>query len=419
MIIYYFLIAHNIGLFKFPVGGWQAFGDFTNIGFFIVSFFFYLKERRSLAKTHFRQFEIFWVLFFVYFIISALSSAPTSKYGAIGNIRVVYPYFLFFGTITTLATQKRINQFIRVIIFFGIIGGAVSIWQSLNGTIPLFDPQGFYQIGHWGGQKVYITPGIARVMLPPLYIIYIIFISLFLYGIVYKDQKYYPLMIFFLIPIFIGFARSQWLAIVLTIAIMLVLLTKDRTIKTRKLFINVCLLIVALFMSLWIFNKIFSGNIMTQVVERVFLFFYDINYDKGTYGSRLSTIALSINLWLSNPLWGHGTAYLYFINKPELSDVGYTYVLVTIGLVGLVLLIALFVSILIFSYKTIKLAKQANDRYLFLAGMVAFSIPIFLFIAQQYIQYTFSNVLLSLGSGYCAAQYKIYLLNEEIKKNYD
>jgi O-antigen ligase len=117
-------------------------------------------------------------------------------------------------------------------------------------------------------------------------------------------------------------------------------------------------------------------------------------------------------------LWGHGAMFWYFIEMPELSDVGFTYVLVTIGLVGLVLLIGLFVSILIFSYKTIKLAKQANDSYLFLAGMITFSIPIFLFIAQQYTQHTFSSILLSLGSGYCAAQYKIFLWNEKMNKNH-
>jgi O-antigen ligase len=413
IIFFFFLCAHNIGLFKYPSGNWQAFGDFSNIGFFIVSLFFYLKERRSLAKTHFRQLELLWLLFLVYFIISALSSASTSKYGAIGNIRLAYPYFLFFGTIATLTTQKKINQFIRVIMYFGIIGGAVSIWQSLNGITPLFDPNSFYYIGHWGGQQTYIAPGIARVMLPPLYLIYIIFISLFLFGIVYKDQKYYPLMIFLLIPIFIGFARSQWLAIVLTIAIVFVLLSKYRTIKTGRLLLNVFLFIVAIILSLWIFDKIFGGNIMTQVVERVSLFFYDINYNKGTYGNRLSTIQLSINIWLSNPLWGHGVAYWYFIKRSPLNDVGYTYVLVTIGLVGLVLLIALFVSILIFSYKSIKLAKHASDPYLFLSGMVTLSIPIFLFIAQQYTQSTFTNVLLSLGSGYCAAQYNVFLQKQK------
>jgi O-antigen ligase len=331
------------------------------------------------------------------------------------NIRFAYPYFLFFGAIANLTTQKRINQFIRVIIIFGIIGGAVSIWQSLHGITPLFDPLGFYYIGHWSGQQVYITTGIARVILPPLYLIYIIFISLFLFGLVYKDQKYYPLMIFFLIPIFIGFARSQWLAIVLTIAIELVLLTKFTTFKTGRLILNACLFVIALFLSLWIFDKIFSGNIMTQVANRVSLFFYDINYEKGNYASRLSTIAVSLNLWLANPWWGHGAAYWAIVKMPELTDVGFTFVLVTIGLVGLVLLIGLYVSILVFSYKTMKLARQANDGYLFLAGMVSFSIPIFLFIAQQYTQMTFSNVLLPLGSGYCAAQYNVFLQNIRIR----
>jgi O-antigen ligase len=408
---FYFLIAYNIGLFKFPAGLGQAFADLVNIIFFLFILPAYFRARKGVAKTLplFKVLEIFWFLFLLYFIVLGVSSHSLSRFGSLGNIRLAYPYFLFWGSFVVLSDKNKIRTFLKALVIFSIIGGIISIIQSLYGIIPLFDIDGFYNIGHWGGNNMYITPWIARVMLPPLYLIYIVFIALLLNRMVLHDHKNDIILIFLIVPILIGFARSQWLAVVLTILITALVVSKKNDFNIKNIVRNIFFALVFIMLIYFIIRNVLPESFILALSVRFLRFFSDIEYGQGTFGSRLFTIGKSISLWLQSPLWGHGPAYAAIINMPELSDVGFTFVLVTIGLVGFLLLMILSLTVVTFGYRIIKLGIQEKNKDLFFSGFISFSIPVFLFLSQTLGVHTFATVLLALGSGYCAAQYKIFL----------
>jgi hypothetical protein len=410
-VIFYFLLAFNIGLFKFPAGRWQAFGDFMNLSFFIISIIKYQRQRKILSYTTFSFLEKSWIVFLIYFVISAIISPSTSKYGSIGNLRLAYPYFLFFSSVALLTSQDKIRSFLKVLVVYAVIGGVLSIIQSFYGVVPIFDIKGFYNIGHWGGQQLYIIPGIARVMLPPLYLIYIVFIALVYNEILFHDHQYSILLLFFLVTILIGFARSLWVATVLTVLITMIAVMGINILDLKKLIKLSALIITAVTLGFIIVINIFGDSFLLALTNRYFLLFSDIEYGQGTFGSRLITMGDSIKLWLKNPYWGNGAAYTSITKMYRLSDVGFTYVLVTIGIVGMILVMNLYLSVVVFSYHMIKLSLKIKNKNLLLAGIISFSIPVFFLCCQQFTQSTFMYVLLALGSGYCAAQYKINLRN--------
>lgn len=377
----------------------------------MVAFIIYRKERKKINFRYFKILEISFIIFLFYFAIIAFNSETQSQYGKITNIRSLYPLFLFFSTIAILSTKEYFNKANKYFIYFAIVGSFLAIVQSITGIEPILDKEIFYNIGHWEGQQHMITEDLARVMLPTIYLIYVVFIALFAYIQIHHKNKYYSLMALFLIPIFVGYARSQWVAIILCMLFVLIFVSNLEHYKFKRMLKNVILLLAIFFISLSILNYIAGGYIITELYERAINTYHDIYLESGTFGSRLQTMGLSLSIWASSPYIGHGIYYSQFEVMPQLSDIGFTYVLVTIGIIGLVLFLSYLFMNMVYGYAIISFANKNKNKVLFNAGLVTLLTSILFFITQHYTQHNYTISLLAISSAYSVVVYKL----EQIK----
>lgn len=390
-----------------PPGIGMFIADFCNIALFVFSLFYYIRERKKIDLPYFKTLERLFIIFLIYFGIVAFNSETTSQYGKITNIRALYPLFLFFSTIAFITTKKKLEKLNKYFIIIAVIGALLAIFQSIKGIEPLFDKDLFYAIGHWEGQQHMIAGTIARVMLPTLYLIYIVFISIITYQIVFKDHKYSLLLILFIMPILIGYARSQWVAILVSVLIIYVYLMRYRSGARLSVLRNITILGVIIFSSFLIIGYIFGDYLKYEILERAIQTYSDIYEQSGTFGSRLQTLSISLTIWSTSPYFGKGIYYWQFEGMPELSDIGFTYVMVTIGIIGLILFSFYFIANFILGLKIIQAGRKVNNKQLIHAGTIPFMTSLLFLISQHYTQHDFTLSLLALSTAYAVVVHKL------------
>lgn len=409
MLFYYYILilAYNLGLYKVPAGFTMLIMDFFNIMLFIISIFIYVRERKKINFKYFKFLEKVFLVFLIYFAIIAFNSETFFKYGKISNIRALYPLFLFFSTISIINNLELLKKFKKHIIIMAIIGSIMSIIQSLYGIDPIFDTNLFYNIGHWEGQQHIIIGNVARVMLPTIYLIYVTTIMLIIYISIYHKYRYYSFLFLFIITILIGYARSQWVAILITIIVCLLLIKQSNKVSLWKLSKNIFLVLLVFSLTLYIFSKTFGHDIINEFYERAIATYEDTYLQTGTFGSRIQTLALSLGIWSTSPLFGKGIYYWQFENLPQLSDIGFTYTMVTIGLIGLILFLFYMFSNILFGYKIIKHSIVINNKELLFAGFAPLVVSLLFLITQHFTQYGYTLTIVSISSAYPIIMYKL------------
>jgi len=161
----------------------------------------------------------------------------------------------------------------------------------------MFDPAGFYNIGHWEGQGGMMIGPIARVTLPTLYFVYLVFIAMILYFMVSGKIKHPALLILLTIVILISFTRSAWLATLIAIIAAIVILNRYMLINKNTFSISFILLTllsggVVLFIML-------DNPISVSLNYRLLSIFSDLQNASGTFGYRLLNLQRFVELWKS------------------------------------------------------------------------------------------------------------------------
>lgn len=275
------------------------------------------------------------------------------------------------------------------------------------GTEPIFDITKFYNIGHWSGQGGMMIGPIARVMLPSIYLIYIIFIGLILFDFITNKTKYIILLFFLLIPILISFARSFWLSLILSIFLSLNLLILKLIIKKRIFYLSFFLMILAIIMILYFMRL--DNPVSASLQERFVSIFSDLNNNSGTFEIRLVNMQRYFNIWReSNILTGVDPFFIARFAEPTLSDVGFIYVLLTIGLIGLFLIISIWISGVSYALVTLEKGLKNKKDELIIIGAILYASIIFFIVCQVYTQYDFSSSLFSIIYGTSIASQRIY-----------
>ncbi len=392
-----------MGFFKLPMTG-----GITDILYFVLlgsSIYKYVGIRTTMNLGIVKICGIIVALFLLYYAYRVLSVPTYLSTIKILNLRAVYPIGFYFITIAYLDSEERIHKTIKALVIACIIGGVITIMQCLYGNTPMFDIDLFYNIGHWGGQMGMVG-SIARVMLPVIYPIFILFMVIIFYSIIEEKTNYTWMLVFFMIPIFISFARGLWGATVISVFLGMVLLIWNNAISTSKVVKNIFGVIIVVIIALFILPYI-APDLGNSVSERFFLLFEDVENKSGTLEVRLEDSTEALLMW-SEYIWTGVDPFLMDREEiPTLSDVGYTYVLTTIGLIGFLFVILIWITQFIQSIIMLRKSIALENNKMILYSITLFVSIVFWVISQQYTQYNFTLTLAFFIYGFAVAGYNL------------
>lgn len=350
----------------------------------------------------------FWSCFVIYFILVLVSAEKYhSKITSILNIREIYPFILFYFTPVIINSKEKLIKVLKFVLVLSAIASLFAVAQSIYGPKPMFDPTGFYNTGHWAGQGTIMIGPISRVALPTMYLIYFVSIALVIYDLVKGKLNFLPLIILLTISILISFTRSFWLATTIAVIFTVIILIRNLLINKNTFYISFISLIVIAGLILLLI--MLDNPISISINDRLLSIFSDIHDTSGTYSLRLISLQKFIEIWRSfGVFFGIDPFFIGRFNEPTLSDVGFVYVLVTIGLVGLILLISIWILGISYAIKTLKTGVKTNKVELSITGAFLFASIIFFIICQVYTQFSFSSSLFALIFGTSIASKRIF-----------
>jgi len=406
MYIYYLIVClYYLAFFRLPYPSGVM--DVVLLPLFIYPILHYKKIIKVYLSISKPMFWI-WFIYFLYTIFLLIGSEfPMSKISVLLNIRGAYPIILFFVTTALIDTKEKFIIFSKFLLVSSIIASLFAIAQSVYGLEPMFDTEQFYHIGHWAGQGNMMIGPIARVILPTAYLVYLVFIVLFLLIILLNRYKWMMYVILSLTTIIIGFTRSIWLSFVIAFISAILLLHYHKLLSINKRIRIVISSIVFILALLFVFS--FENEITASVSERFMLMFTDVAENSGTYNIRIVNSAKFLAIWFKDGFYsGIDIFYAQIYNKPELTDVGYIYVLVTSGIIGLIIYALTWIIGILYANKLIRLGKRKKSTELIFVGSAYFSIIIFFIVSQIYTQFSFVVSLYAITSGLAFAAGKIF-----------
>lgn len=380
--------------------------DIMFLPLFIYSLVVWKKPKRGIFLEMLLMF-LFGIFIFYNVILLVSTEKYLSEITSLLNIRTIYPFLLFFITISVVNTKERLMLAIKFGLIMSVIASLTAIIQSIYGPTPMFDPAGFYNIGHWEGQGGMMIGPIARVTLPTLYFVYLVFIALILYFMVSGKIKHPALLILLTILILISFTRSAWLATLIAIIVAIVIL--NRYMLINKNTFSVSFILLTLLSGGVVVFIMLDNPISVSLNDRLLSIFSDLQNASGTFGYRLLNLQRFVELWKSfGFFFGVDPFFIGRFNEPTLADVGYVYVLVTIGLIGFILLVLMWLLGFIYGYRLVKAGSVTMNYELILSGSVLSASILFFIICQAYTQYGFVTSISTVVYGLAIASRRIY-----------
>ncbi len=321
------------------------------------------------------------------------------------NLELIFPFLLFFVGIYGIQSKIQLRKYMKVLVFFVLAGSLVSVVQGLHGNTPLFDSE-YYALGHWQVQAQDSIGMFVRTMLPIIYFISAAFIMLAILFSFKRGASQLVILAILLSAIIIASARSLWISLIITLFIFLFVKRKQsetasrkRTTKKKIVLIIVLTVLIASVVYLDLFD--ISKNVATPFVQRFASAFVDIMKQGGTLGMRLTTIGFSIAVWLKSPIVGLGPHHMWKTGWFQLSDIGITYLLVTIGALGFCGYMVWLYTMCRFGFETfVEGITNSNDTHKAF-GLGLLVVPIFFFIFQQTTNISYSLASMSVLSFLC------------------
>ncbi len=389
-----FMTAVNVGAFALPSP--LIYGADLLNGVLV-----YLSWRNwKPVKPPFNIIVIIWIALAVYIAFLAVNSDYVKGASTLlFSLRELYPFGLMIY-IVALVDEEKLDSYIKFLHLVCFSGVVLALAQSLKGTEGLFGDETFYHRGHSGGQNYMINNYLARVVLPTMYIIQIMFLYLVYQMILDRTQLVHKiLLVLYAIIILIGFSRSNWSGLIICIVLALLI---TLTIRKEKFQRAVSWILLTIFVLTVVFTVVDTPVIKTireSLTERVDEMFYDLEKKDGNLGSRLSTIEIGMRMFESSPWTGIDLNLIPLYEYYQMSDVGYLYALLTMGLIGLVLLGLWYLVTIFISYRYIMVSARKQDYQGVIISMLLLSNILFFIMIQQTNQFTFSTACLSITTG--------------------
>lgn len=389
-----FMTAVNVGAFALPSP--LIYGADLLNGFLVYRVF----RRWRKLEPPFNIIVTCWVILAVYIgFLAATSDLVKGLSTLLLSLRELYPYGLLIYIVAFLE-KEDFEKYIKFLHLICISGVVLAILQSLKGTEGLFGDETFYHRGHSGGQNQMINNYMSRVLLPTIYLIKVMFLYLVYQMILTKTKTIHIILAFaYAIVILIGFSRSSWSGLILCILLALLVTFMIRKEKFQKAISYILLFVFVFTLFFSIVDTPVIASIRDSLTERVEEMFHDIEKKDGNLGSRISTIEIGMRMYATSPWTGIDINLIALYELYQMSDVGYLYALLTIGLIGLVLLCLWYLVTLVISYRYIWKAARNQDIDGVIIALLALSVILFFIVIQQTNQFTFSTACLSISTG--------------------
>ncbi len=363
--------------------------DILLIALLVLSLPAYLRQRKVLASRQFHLLELAWLVFIVVLAVQSLRSPASSLTQRLVHLRFVQSYLLFFPSVAVLDSMARIRTFAGTGIVFALVGTLLTIAQSLHGLANLFDSP-FYDIGVWAGNKGFVG-GLARVNLPISNWIAFTILAL-VAAILLRFRLWHVFLVAPLsITILINFARSLWLGMAAALLGEIVLLLIVRRLSIVRALALCVLFAVCLSTGVALASYVGLEGLRSAMVERITEGVYFFLEGRGTWASRLDVAAAAYELWLTEPLWGIGTAYHEVFGS--WIDLGLPAALVSIGIVGLSVEISLLTICAWVGIGTLKQGVRQGAPIVMVVGIALPAFLILLLVYQQWIDPRYCAIL--------------------------
>lgn len=368
--LFYFIESGTLGLipsnFYFIYRNIRI-SDFLLYGLTVYSLFC-TPEYKELYRS---KTTIILKLMLAYLLVQFFVSCILYDYNIIEyffRLKGIWVSFMIFPFLLLLK-RNGLPYLIKLVLPVAIISNILYILSSVTGTafLPGVDiekqtlPGGFEVYRVFGGT---------------------FFGELFFLGFIYQwftDKFRFSqlfLVLLFAIPHILAFGRSAWLYFVMTIFVIFVwhsLRNKQAKTVMRQIIV-VAVLVLSVY---YVFNKyVPRADYLTDAIgARIQQGEDDIRNKEGTYGSRLASIDMLIQLWLNNNIvFGVGMHPMWVVRPLTVeenlyawgfSDVAWAAVLAGYGIIGLLLALFFQVYYIVISYRILKFTRS-YDLYTFL-----------------------------------------------------
>jgi hypothetical protein len=374
-----------------PLGALNA-KDLLVLLVFAFSLPAYLRQRAVLGSPWFRWVEALWTVFAVLLAAGALRSPAASLTERFVQLRATEDFYLFYPSVAILTTFRRLRIMTVLVVVFAVFGTALTLAQSLHGTEYLFDSP-FYDIGAWNGNRVNYG-GITRVDLPVIELISYTLLGLIAASLLKFRAWYAYVAAFLLSAVVVNFARSLWLALAIAIVVEVWLLVRSGHVSLARLrkLTPVLVLVVLAVVAVALSGRVGLTSVLTQRIADGFAM---VAQDTGTWGNRFTVAQKAMELWSTNPLWGVGQGYYKVIG--DSPDLGYAETLVTIGVVGLGVDLALLGVCAVYGARLVTRSNLVRSPHAVLAGVVLAADVVLQVIDQEWI-YSRAFVVLAVAA---------------------
>ena len=222
-----------MGVFNLP-------GRLRDLLFVVLIFFVSLDIfKKSGLGVRKEDLTVIYVMlaFMIYFsAIILVHSRATNIRDYVNDQELVFPFFLFFAGLYSIDTSKRLKSFIAFIIVCSLVGAVISLAQAMYGNTPLFDSD-FYALGHAKDQLKASAGFASQTMLPVLYLIEPLFLVCIVSYFITRRKTLIVYALLLLPTVFVGYARSHWLAIIASAIIgYFVIVLANSTNKRKSLY---------------------------------------------------------------------------------------------------------------------------------------------------------------------------------------
>jgi len=323
---------------------------------------------KNVRLRKFEKSDIFLTLFLIYGFISVFWACDLTR------ALVIWSLWFFVALIYKIISSLKLSdnqrkKIIDIILYSTLLVALFGLYQFVADSIGL--SQSFTGLRYQYTKAILGFPRIQSVALEPLYFSNFLLVPLYLTLKRYFDQKkffssYFWLTFLIMINIFLGVARSAYLALVITLILLIFyLITKNEWQKIYKILLSIILSFIFSIILLFTFNGL----------EATKTYFDHITV--GDTGTEVSTVGRmeiyksATEVFLENPLgigissWGvEHQSLVDYSNIKSYGNINNQYleILVEVGVIGFLFYLLFIVFYLREIFANIE--KKSTDKLL-------------------------------------------------------
>lgn len=329
--IFGFFSLEEMPSFELGAGMTLNLSDFTVISIIVIGWLAYRKQQRRPL------FSAPLIILFVTLFLSTVTNidALGSPKGFLNNLRPYVFYFVYFGMLGFIDSERRLKFIIALPIVMAAVAVGIQLLEFINGEIIVLSTDPEYAsltgVGRYidvAGFKVFYIHN--RQTYTTFYALFLALGVLFFASNRVSKKSWFIASVMFLLAFLLAFVRQWWVMIAVGV-ITLIAVEKRTTSLVRFALLGFAIIMVLALVTRGV--TWFDADVGSLVVERA-LTVGDVPQGReGNFNIRVEAIALQLMSMREKIFFGYGLtpAGIGLLN----TDVGLTNTIVRFGLLGL------------------------------------------------------------------------------------